>query len=78
VPPGQKASDPGFRLVADGDFVMRAHARGMRVVPWTIDDPGAMRAQIEAGADGIITDYPSRLRQVMAAQGLPLPPSYRR
>ncbi|MEU0498794.1 glycerophosphodiester phosphodiesterase family protein [Mycobacterium sp. NPDC006124] len=78
VPPGQKAADPGFRLVADRDFVTRAHARGLKVIPWTVDDPGAMRAQIEAGADGIITDYPSRLRQVMTTEGLPLPPSYRR
>jgi glycerophosphoryl diester phosphodiesterase len=78
VPYGQIPADPGFRLVADRDFVARAHDRGLRVIPWTIDDPGAMRAQIEAGADGIITDYPSRLREVMAALGMPLPPSYRK
>jgi glycerophosphoryl diester phosphodiesterase len=78
VPSGQKAADPGFRLVADRAFVDRAHARGLRVIPWTVNDPGAMRAQIEAGADGIITDYPTRLRQVMASLGLPLPPGYRK
>ena len=31
----------------------------------------AMRAQIEAGADGIITDYPTRLRRVLADLGMP-------
>ncbi|BBZ64134.1 putative glycerophosphoryl diester phosphodiesterase precursor (GlpQ) [Mycolicibacterium monacense] len=78
VPYGQTPSDPGFRLVADRAFTDRAHARGLRVVPWTINDPGAMRAQISAGADGIITDYPTRLRTVMADLGMPLPPAYPR
>lgn len=70
--------DPGFRLVADRAFNDRAHALGLRVIPWTINDPDTMRAQIAAGADGIITDYPTRLRAVMAELGLPLPPAYRR
>jgi glycerophosphoryl diester phosphodiesterase len=37
-----------------------------------------MRAQVAAGADGIITDYPTRLRKVMAELGLPLPMAYHR
>ena len=78
VPYGLTPDDPDFRLVADADFVARAHSAGMTVVPWTINDPGAMRAQIAAGADGIITDYPTRLRAVMAELGMPLPPAYHR
>jgi glycerophosphoryl diester phosphodiesterase len=35
-----------------------------------------MRAQITAGADGIITDYPTLLRSVMTQLGMPLPPPY--
>ena len=66
---GLTPTDPGFALVADKAFVDRAHALGVRVVPWTINDPDIMRAQIAAGADGIITDYPTRLRTVMAALG---------
>jgi glycerophosphoryl diester phosphodiesterase len=77
VPYGQLPGDPGFALVADAEFVSRAHGLGLRVIPWTINDPGAMRAQIAAGADGIITDYPTRLRAVMAELGMPLPPAYR-
>jgi glycerophosphoryl diester phosphodiesterase len=34
--------------------------------------------RIEAGADGIITDYPTRLRAVMAQFAMPLPPPYHR
>lgn len=78
VPYGLTPADPGFKLVADRPFNDRAHALGLRVIPWTINDPAAMRAQIAAGADGIITDYPTRLRAVMAELGMPLPPSYQR
>jgi glycerophosphoryl diester phosphodiesterase len=78
VPSGQTPADPDFRLVADRAFTDRAHALGLRVIPWTVNDPGAMRAQIAAGADGIITDYPSRLRTVLAELGMPLPPAYHR
>lgn len=78
VPYGLTPADPGFKLVADRPFNDWAHALGLRVIPWTINDPTAMRAQIAAGADGIITDYPTRLRAVMAELGMPLPPSYQR
>ncbi|MGD9619247.1 MAG: glycerophosphodiester phosphodiesterase family protein [Mycolicibacterium sp.] len=78
VPVGLTPEEPGFRLVADRAFVDRAHGVGLKVVPWTINDPAAMHAQIDAGVDGIITDYPTRLRSVMAERGLPLPPAYRK
>lgn len=77
VPYGATPSDAGFRLIADRSFVDRAHALGLKVIPWTINDADAMRAQIDAGADGIITDYPTRLRSVMAEKGMPLPPADR-
>jgi glycerophosphoryl diester phosphodiesterase len=78
VPYGLTPADPGFALVADSAYVARAHAMGMRVIPWTINDPAAMNAQIDAGADGIITDYPTRLRAVMSSRGMPLPPAFHR
>ncbi len=57
---------PAYRLL-DGATVEAAHARGMRVVPWTVNAPGAMRALRAMGVDGLITDYPDRAR---AALGL--------
>jgi len=42
-------------------------------VAWTVNDAGRMRELIELGVNGIITDYPDRLRTVMAAMGLTLP-----
>lgn len=50
-----------------------AHALGLTVLPWTVNDPADIAAQIDAGADGIITDYPDRARSVMAGKGIPLP-----
>jgi glycerophosphoryl diester phosphodiesterase len=53
--------------------VRSAHRRGLRVVVWTVNDPAEMERMIELRVDGIITDYPDRLRKVMAARGLTLP-----
>jgi glycerophosphoryl diester phosphodiesterase len=78
VPTGLTPKDPNFALVADAPFIERAHALGLKVIPWTVDDADVMRLQIAAGADGIITDYPTRLRKVMAELGMPLPQAYHR
>jgi len=50
-----------------------AHRRDLRVVVWTVNDPAEMARLIALRVDGIITDYPDRLRAVMAAHGLALP-----
>ncbi len=52
----------------------RAHELGLRVVTWTVNDCRAMRELIEMGVDGIISDYPNRLREAMSDCGLSLPP----
>ena len=38
---------------------------GLRVVPWTVNDKSRMRTLLSWGVDGIITDYPDRLREVL-------------
>lgn len=43
-PYGQIPEDPGFALVADKAFVDRAHALGLKVIPWTINDADTMRS----------------------------------
>ncbi len=50
-----------------------AHALGLKVLPWTVAERGDMRSLIDMGVDGIITDYPDRLREVMAEKGKALP-----
>ncbi|MEX2602152.1 MAG: glycerophosphodiester phosphodiesterase family protein [Balneolaceae bacterium] len=37
-----------------------AHRRGMKVIPWTINETKEMKRQLNMGVDGIITDYPNR------------------
>lgn len=53
--------------------VKEAKALGLKVVPWTVNERADMERFIDLGVDGIITDYPDRLREVMQARGLPLP-----
>ncbi|HET9876041.1 MAG TPA: glycerophosphodiester phosphodiesterase [Mycobacterium sp.] len=64
--------------MVDRELVDRAHAVGLRVIPWTVNDADLMRSQIEIGVDGIITDRPAVARSVMAELGLPLPPVFHR
>lgn len=46
-------------------LVRAAHERGLAVEPWTIDDPEEMRQYIEWGVDGIMTDRPDLLLEVL-------------
>jgi glycerophosphoryl diester phosphodiesterase len=54
-------------------YVKEAHDLGMQVLPWTVNDPVLMTRLIDQGVDGLITDYPDRLRKVMADRDLALP-----
>jgi glycerophosphoryl diester phosphodiesterase len=52
------------------ELVAAAHARGIAVRFWTINDTAAMRRLLDLGADGLITDHPDRLRDVLAGREL--------
>jgi glycerophosphoryl diester phosphodiesterase len=75
-PEDRAVGDAGYAPFTTPGMLERAHAVGMRVIPWTVDDAATMQALIDMGVDGIITDYPDRLRDVVAANGLPLPMRY--
>ncbi len=52
------------------ELVGNAHTHDLKVVAWTADSPEEMQKLIAAGVDGIITDYPDRLVELLrAAQG---------
>lgn len=53
--------------------IAEAHALGMRVVPFTVNDPERMRELIRMGVDGIITDRPATLRKVCLELGVKIP-----
>lgn len=55
------------------DLVKEAHALGLKVIPWTANKPEDMARLIDWGVDGMITDRPDFLREVMAQKNLPLP-----
>ena len=45
----------------------------MQVIPWTVNTEGDLKRLLDWQVDGIITDYPNRLRDVMRERGMPLP-----
>ncbi len=59
----------GRPLVTEG-FLAKARARGLAVDVWTIDDPAQMHLLIDLGVDGIMTDRPTALREVLQSRGL--------
>jgi len=69
--PIKAALDVGARQVCPKvdlvtrEMVERAHRADLHVVTWTVNDADKMRAAIDAGVDGIMTDLPDRLRAVV-------------
>ena len=55
--------NPRWDMVT-ADLCKAAHERGLKVYTWTVDADARMRALIECGVDGIMTNYPERLRTV--------------
>ncbi len=60
---------PSAALV-DKALVQAVHDRGLQLIPWTVNEPDAMRRLVRLGVDGLITDYPDRGRTVLNALGL--------
>ncbi|MGE0877527.1 MAG: glycerophosphodiester phosphodiesterase [Acidimicrobiia bacterium] len=55
--------------VADKGFVRAAHKRGIDVHVWTIDDAPTMNRLLDLGVDGIMTDRPTVLKDVLISRG---------
>ncbi|MBL8338549.1 MAG: glycerophosphodiester phosphodiesterase [Rhodoferax sp.] len=55
------------------ELVREAQGLGLQVIPWTVNERPQMERLIDWGVDGIISDYPDRLRASMHYKGLPLP-----
>jgi glycerophosphoryl diester phosphodiesterase len=70
-PPGLAAQVPVKELitVVTKGFVERSHRLGVQVHVWTIDDAPEMERLLDLGVDGIMTDRPAVLRQVLESRG---------
>jgi glycerophosphoryl diester phosphodiesterase len=55
-------------------LLAEAKALGLKVVPWTVNDAMIIDRLLGWQVDGLITDYPERVRAAMARRGMPLPP----
>ena len=68
TPPMQALQIPeklGSLQIVTKDFVETAHKLNLQVHVWTINEKTDMQKLIEMGADGIMTDYPDRLLEVI-------------
>ncbi len=65
VQAGHAAVNPWERLT-DAALVDRAHAEGLAVFPWTVDDPERIAQLADLGVDGIITNVPDVAAAVLA------------
>jgi len=59
----------GRTTVVSPRFLTKAHGIGIEVHVWTIDDAAEMHRLLDLGVDGIMTDRPDRLRQVLIDRG---------
>jgi glycerophosphoryl diester phosphodiesterase len=53
---------PFFKLL-NKKTITKCHKQGIKVIPWTVNETSDMQAMIDLGVDGIITDYPNRIKQ---------------
>ncbi|WP_347232321.1 glycerophosphodiester phosphodiesterase family protein [Cryobacterium sp. TMT2-42-4] len=74
---GYDIVSPAFASVTPA-MIADAHGLGLPVVPWTVNETADLTSLMEEGVDGIITDYPDRLRTVLEERGLKVPAAYTR
>jgi glycerophosphoryl diester phosphodiesterase len=59
----------GGRALVDERFVTAAHARGLQVHVWTVDTEEEVATLLDLGVDGVMTDRPAMLREVLEKRG---------
>ncbi len=73
TPPGSALQIPeeyGGVPLLEPDLIESAHRLGVEVHIWTINEEADMRRLLEMGVDGIMTDFPGRLAEVIRSMGL--------
>ena len=69
---GGKIWSPYFGDLTEAQL-KEAHDLGLQVGVWTVNEPGDIKKMLDVGVDGITTDRPDLLRQIMAERGMKLP-----
>jgi glycerophosphoryl diester phosphodiesterase len=60
---------PDYRFL-DATQVRQCHAAGVRVLPWTVNDEADWLRLLDWGVDGITTDFPDRLAELLRSRGI--------
>lgn len=66
---------PNYKDVTEA-LVREAQTLGLKIVPWTVNEEADLTRLLDWKVDGLITDYPDRLRALMKARGVTLPTQY--
>ena len=59
----------GNRILVDRESLAFAHAHGVAILTWVVNDPTDMKRLVQLGVDGIYTSYPDRLLKVIRELG---------
>lgn len=75
VEPSVDVLSPDYQMLLDAPIgAQRAidvsHLAGIRVLPWTVNDPATMERLVDMGVDGIITDRPDLLVELCRRRGI--------
>ena len=63
---------PNFQALTQ-ELLKEAQSLGLKVVPWTVNEPADIQRMLEAAVDGIINDRPDLVRAEMERRRLKLP-----
>jgi glycerophosphoryl diester phosphodiesterase len=66
---GGRRWSPDFQTLTS-EKMQSARRLGLKVIPWTVNEPSDIARMLELKVDGIISDYPDRVREVLQRRGL--------
>jgi glycerophosphoryl diester phosphodiesterase len=65
---GARIWSPDFSVLNE-ETVKKAKILGLRIIPWTVNEPGDIARMLDMGVDGIISDYPDRVLAELKRRG---------